>query len=63
VILFCHADRVGLYERLGFVEIYSPASVQQPHGFEAMRQRTMWHALRPGASWPEGHVTVYGLPF
>ncbi len=63
VILFCHHDRAGLYEGLGFVTIGSPVSVQQPHGFEAMPQRTMWYALRPGVSWPPGHVTVHGLPF
>ena len=63
VILFCHPDRAGLYEGLGFRTIGSPVSVQQPHGFEAMPQRTMWCALRPGVSWPPGHVTVHGLPF
>jgi predicted N-acetyltransferase YhbS len=63
VILFCHPDRAGLYEGLGFRTIDSPVSVQQPHGFEAMPQRTMWCALRPGVSWPPGHVTVHGLPF
>ena len=63
VILFCHADRVGLYERLGFATITSPVSVQQPHGFEPMTQRTMWRALQPDVSWPPGNVTVYNLPF
>ncbi len=63
VILFCHRDRAGLYEGLGFMTIGSPVSVQQPQGFEAMPQRTMWYALRPGVSWPPGHVTVHGLPF
>ena len=63
VILFCHPDRVGLYERLGFATITSPVSVQQPHGFEPMTQRTMWHALQPDVSWPPGNVTVYDLPF
>jgi predicted N-acetyltransferase YhbS len=62
-ILFCHPDRAGLYEGLGFLTIASPVSVQQPHGFETMQQRTMWHALRPGISWPPGRVTVHGLPF
>ena len=63
VILFCHPDRVGLYERLGFATITSPVSVQQPNGFESMTQRTMWQALRHDVSWPPGHVTIHDLPF
>ena len=63
VILFCHANRVGLYARLGFVGIDHPVSVQQPDGFETMPMRTMWRGLRPDASWPEGPVRVHGLPF
>jgi predicted N-acetyltransferase YhbS len=63
VILFCHPDRVGLYERLGFATITSPVSVRQPDGFEPMTQRTMWQALRHDVSWPPGHVTIDDLPF
>jgi predicted N-acetyltransferase YhbS len=63
VILFCHVDRVGLYARLGFVEIEHPVSVQQPGGFATMPMRTMWSALQPDASWPDGPVWVHGLPF
>ena len=63
VILFCHADRVGLYARLGFVEIAEPVSVQQPEGFETMPMRTMWRVLHVGAQWPHGPVRVYGFPF
>jgi predicted N-acetyltransferase YhbS len=63
VILFCHADRVGLYTRLGFVEIASAVSVQQPHGFERMPMRTLWRALHPEASWPDGPVRIHSLPF
>lgn len=63
VLLFCHPDRAGLYERLGFATIEAPVSVKQPRGFEPMTQRAMWKALAPGASWPPGHVTVHDLPF
>ena len=63
VILFCHPDRAGLYERLGFATITSAVRVEQPHGFEPMTQRTMWRTLRQNRSWPEGDVTVYDLPF
>lgn len=63
VILFCHDDRVGLYTRLGFVEITLPVSVKQAHSFETMPMRTMWFALHPDASWPDGPVRVHGLPF
>ncbi|HEX3875023.1 MAG TPA: GNAT family N-acetyltransferase [Solirubrobacteraceae bacterium] len=62
-ILFCHADRAGLYERLGFVELAPPVLVEQPDGFAVIDQRTMWRALRPGAEWPAGSVRVHGLPF
>jgi GNAT superfamily N-acetyltransferase len=63
VILFCHADRVGLYVRLGFVEIDQPVSVRQPDGFATMPMRTMWRALHADTSWPDGPVLVDSLPF
>lgn len=63
VILFCHSDRVGLYERLGFATITSPVRVQQPDGFEPVTQRMMWRPLQQSGSWPRGNVTVYNLPF
>jgi predicted N-acetyltransferase YhbS len=63
VILFCHGDRVGLYERLGFSQVGSPVSVRQPNGFADMPQQMMWYALHPQASWPTGIVIVHDLPF
>ena len=63
VLLFCHQDRAGLYERLGFVTIASPVSVKQPQGYEPMTQRAMSKALEAGVSWPPGNVTVHDLPF
>jgi predicted N-acetyltransferase YhbS len=63
VILFCHVNRAGLYSQLGFVEIDHLVTVQQPHTFETMPMRTMWRALHPDASWPEGPVRVHSLPF
>jgi predicted N-acetyltransferase YhbS len=63
VILFCHPDRAGLYERLGFATITSSVRVKQPDGFAPMTQRAMWKALQPGISWPSGAVTVHDLPF
>ncbi|HEY5198940.1 MAG TPA: GNAT family N-acetyltransferase [Solirubrobacteraceae bacterium] len=62
-VLFCHADRLGLYERLGFAELGSPVSVQQADGYEVIALRTMEHALTPEASWPVGPATLHGLPF
>lgn len=62
-MLFCHPDRAGLYRRLGFIEIASPVLVAQPHAYEPMTQRTMWHALTSGRVWPEGRVLVHSLPF
>jgi predicted N-acetyltransferase YhbS len=62
-LLFCHADRAGLYERLGFATIEDAITVEQPGGFEPMAQLGMWLALAPDAAWPPGPVTVFGLPF
>ncbi|HEY6478316.1 MAG TPA: GNAT family N-acetyltransferase [Polyangia bacterium] len=63
VVLFCHDDRAGLYERLGFSEIASPVEVEQPDGFAAAEQMMMWRALDSGSHWPGGPVTLHGLPF
>jgi predicted N-acetyltransferase YhbS len=63
VILFCHADRMGLYDRLGFHPIDERVLVRQPHGYAPISQRTMWRALRDGATWPAGPVVVHTLPF
>lgn len=63
IALFCHGDRVGLYERLGFTELPAPPTVQQPDGPVVLPMRMMWQPLRPGASWPAGPVVVHGLPY
>ena len=63
VALFCHEDRATLYEKLGFREVRSPVQVEQPDGFAPAAQMMMWRALEAGASWPEGAVTLHGLPF
>jgi len=63
MILFCHADRIGLYRQLGFEEVHRPVLVQQPDGYAEMPMRTMWRALATDATWPGGHLTVHGLPF
>jgi predicted N-acetyltransferase YhbS len=63
-LLFCHDDRAGLYERLGFSVIEAAVSVEQPGGFEPMVQLlTMSLPLVPAATWPPGPVTVHGFPF
>ena len=62
-LLFCHADRAGLYRRLGFAEVLSEVVIQQPGGPAVMPQRTMWRALRDDATWPTGPVIVHSLPF
>jgi predicted N-acetyltransferase YhbS len=63
MLLFCRADRAGLYRRLGFAEVGATVSVEQPDGEVKMPMLTMWRALRPGLSWPKGSVAVRGLPF
>jgi predicted N-acetyltransferase YhbS len=62
-LLFCHGDRSGLYERLGFRAVEDRVAVSQPGGFETMVLLAMWRPLLPGASWPPGAVTLHGLPF
>lgn len=63
MLLFCHADRVGLYRKLGFTELDDPVTVEQPNGTVAMPMRAMWRSLRPGVTWPPGTVAVRGFPF
>jgi GNAT superfamily N-acetyltransferase len=62
-MLFCHEDRAGLYRKLGFEEIRAEVIVEQPGGYEPMPLGAMWRALEPGASWPEGNVSLRSLPF
>jgi predicted N-acetyltransferase YhbS len=63
ILLFCHADRAGLYRKLGFIEVDATVSGEQSDGDAEMPMLTMWQALRPGLPWPEGSVAVRGLPF
>lgn len=62
-LLFCHANRMGLYRKVGFTELDAPVTVKQSTGYANMRQRIMWRALREGAEWPPGLVLVHSLPF
>ncbi len=62
-LLFCYEDRAGLYLKLGFTRVEDEVAVGQPTGVVVMSQWTMWRALRPGAQWPGGAVTIHGLPF
>jgi GNAT superfamily N-acetyltransferase len=63
-LLFCHEDRAGLYEGLGFAYVTAAVTVEQPGGGgAAIGQRSMWRALAPGATWPDGPVSVLSLPF
>jgi GNAT superfamily N-acetyltransferase len=63
MLLFCFEDRAGLYRRLGFTEITDEVHVEQPGGYARMDEHAMWRALRPGAVWPPGRVTLHSLPF
>jgi predicted N-acetyltransferase YhbS len=62
-VLFCHADRAGLYRKLGFADIDAPLTVEQPDGPRPMPMLAMWRPLRDGATWPAGPVALRGLPF
>jgi GNAT superfamily N-acetyltransferase len=63
MLLFCHADRAGLYRKLGFAAVAAGVTVDQPEGTVTMPMMAMWRGLRPGAVWPAGAVAVLGLPF
>jgi predicted GNAT family N-acyltransferase len=62
-MLFCRAELVSLYARLGFRVIGAPVWADQPGGHIEMPHEAMWLALRDGAEWPAGRVDVRGLPF
>ena len=62
-MLFCRAQLVGLYAKLGFQELGEPVWADQPAGRIEMPLRAMWRALRAGVTWPPGRVEVRGLPF
>ena len=61
--VFCGEDRAGLYRRLGFAEINSEVVVEQPHGHVVAPDRTMWLALQPDSTWPDGAVVLQSWPF
>ncbi len=63
VILFCHRDRAGLYQRSGFVEIPPPVVVRQPGGFVEISQVSMWRALDSETALPAGRVALLTYPF
>lgn len=62
-LLFCRTDRMGLYLRFGFEDVASEVLVEHDGGHLAMPMHTMWRALRPGATWPDGRVVVHSRPF
>jgi hypothetical protein len=63
-LLFCRSDRAGLYAKLGFTKVDAPVDVGQPGGRRiAMPLDTMWRPLHPDATWPDGPVSLPGLPF
>jgi predicted N-acetyltransferase YhbS len=63
MMLFCHADRAGLYRKLGFTAVASDVTVEQPEGTVTIPMVAMWRGLKPGAVWPAGPVAVLGFPF
>jgi hypothetical protein len=62
-LLWCSTANAAIYARLGLREIDAPVTVQQPDGPLAVTFPTMWKPLRDGVTWPDGPVTVPGLPF
>jgi predicted N-acetyltransferase YhbS len=62
-MLFCHTDRAGLYQKLGFATVRAEVVVQQSDGNASMPQQTMWRSLGEKREWPPGRVVVHSLPF
>jgi predicted N-acetyltransferase YhbS len=63
IVLFCHDDRMGLYSRIGFELVRDEVLVDSNRGRVTMPMRTMWRALQPGATWPDGLVAFHTRPF
>jgi predicted GNAT family N-acyltransferase len=62
-LLFAHADRAGLYRKLGFAVLQSPLEVLQPRGRAVVPQLAMWRRLTANRDWPAGPAVLEGLPF
>jgi predicted N-acetyltransferase YhbS len=63
-MLFCSVANSRRYARFGFHAIAARVTAKQPDGRTVdMGEVTMWRPLRDGATWPEGPVSVLGLPF
>jgi predicted N-acetyltransferase YhbS len=62
-MLFCSSANSLRYARFGFHEIAARVTAEQPDRTVDMGEVSMWRALRDGARWPAGDVTVLGLPF
>ena len=56
-MLFCRAQLLGLYGKLGFAEIRAAVWAEQPAGRIQMPMPAMWRGLRAGASWPPGRAS------
>ena len=63
ILLFCHPNRAGLYERRGFKAIDPPVLVKQSDGYAESPLIAMWKRLHNDAALPSGAVTVESLPF
>ena len=62
-MLFCRAERLAFYERLGWIPIRDDVTVEQPGGGIVMPLHTCWTPLVEGATMPAGELGVEGLPF
>ena len=61
-MLFCRAELMPLYGRVGYRPVEAPVRVDQPDGPVEMPIPAMWRPLRP-VEWPAGAVRLRGLPF
>jgi GNAT superfamily N-acetyltransferase len=62
-LLFCRPELVEFYGRLGWREVPSEVTAEQPHGTIVMPVRTCWTPMSDMAELPPGPIAVQGLPF
>jgi GNAT superfamily N-acetyltransferase len=62
-MLFCRAERLAFYGRLGWVPVTDPVTVGQSGGAIVMPLHTCWTSLAGGGDLPAGALHLEGLPF
>jgi predicted N-acetyltransferase YhbS len=62
-MLFCRSQRLSFYERIGWFQIDTAVTADQPTGTITMPLVTCWTPLVEGALPPATNLHIEGLPF